>query len=268
MNPKCFFCSGYCVAFILLQVKISTSEKWTVITSTGHLVATVGGQAELSCQLSPSQSAENLEVQWLKGKSSKLVYLFRGGHEVNEDIAREYVNRTEFVKTAIGKGKLTLRLHNISVSDDGTYQCLFKGENFSDVASINLSVAALGLKTQVHVQASNIKGLVVECNSGGWFPEPQMEWRNSKGEVIPHLSKSYSQDEAKLFHMEMTLFLPIQHRSNVTCYIFNSLLGKGRHTNITLTGSLPGVATVTVCEYHIQACVPPVTVTEAAEERR
>lgn len=117
------------------------TENWTVNTTSGHLVAIVGGQAELSCHLSPPQSAKHMEVCWFKGDRSKLVRLYRGGQEVNEEAAPEYVDRTEFVKEAIGEGRLTLRLHNISVSDDGPYQCSFKDSDFHGVASMNLSVA-------------------------------------------------------------------------------------------------------------------------------
>ncbi|XP_015450543.1 selection and upkeep of intraepithelial T-cells protein 7-like [Pteropus alecto] len=234
-KPKSFSFSG-CYVSLLLQVMISTSENWTVNTSPGHLVAIVGGQAELSCHLFPPQSAKHMEVCWFKGDRSKLVHLYRGGQEVNEEAAPEYVDRTEFVKEAIGEGRLTLRLHNISVSDDGPYQCSFKDSDFHGVASMNLSVAALGLETQIHIKTPSADGLMVECNSGGWFPQPQMEWRDNNGEVVPPSSKSYSQDGAKLFHVEMTLLLRNRSQGNMTCYIRNPLIGEGKQTNIIIVG--------------------------------
>lgn len=108
-------------------------------------MAMVGGQTELSCQLSPPQSAKHMEVSWFKGdhSTSKLVHLYRDGHEVKGKAAPEYMDRTEFVKEAIGAGKVTLRLHNIRVSDNGTYQCSFKDSNFSNMASMDLNVAGM-----------------------------------------------------------------------------------------------------------------------------
>ncbi|KAM5264964.1 selection and upkeep of intraepithelial T-cells protein 7-like [Hipposideros larvatus] len=238
MKPKSSSFFGYHVGFLVLQVVTSMSEKWIVTTPTGHLVATVGGQAELSCQLSPPRSAQHMEVGWFRGGQSKLVHLYRGGQEVRGEAAPEYVGRTEFVKEAIGKGRVTLRLHNISISDNGPYQCSFKDSDFSDVASMNLSVAALGLEMQIHVQAPGANGLMVECDSGGWFPQPQMEWRNNKGEVVPHSSKSYSKDGAGLFHMKMTLLLRDKSQGNMICYICNPLIGEGKQTNIVLADDL------------------------------
>ncbi|MEJ1282616.1 selection and upkeep of intraepithelial T cells 3 [Cricetulus griseus] len=106
-----------------------------------HLVARVGVQAELSCQVTPPRSVEYMEVRWFRSGHSKPVYLYKGSHGANGEAAPEYVNRIEFVKEAIGKGKVALRIHNISISDDGLYQCLFNDSAFSYVASTNLSVA-------------------------------------------------------------------------------------------------------------------------------
>ncbi|XP_059545647.1 selection and upkeep of intraepithelial T-cells protein 7-like isoform X2 [Myotis daubentonii] len=237
MKLKSSSFSGYSVGFLLLQVMTSTSEKWTVTVPTVHLVAIVGGQTELSCQLFPSQSAKHMEVSWFKADHSKLVHLYRDGHEVKGEAAPEYVDRTEFVKESIGEGKVTLRLHNIRVSDNGTYQCSFKDGNFSNVASMDLNVTALGLETQIHIQAPRTDGLMVECNSGGWFPQPQMMCRDSKGEVIPHSSQSYSQDGAGLFHIKMTL---IRYRSqgDMICNIRNPLSNEEKQINIILPDAL------------------------------
>ncbi|XP_036302456.1 selection and upkeep of intraepithelial T-cells protein 8-like isoform X1 [Pipistrellus kuhlii] len=239
MKLKSSSFSGYCVGFLFLQVMTSTSEKWTVTIPTGHLVAMVGGQTEFSCQLSPPQSAKHMEVSWFKGdhSTSKLVHLYRDGHEVKGKASSEYVDRTEFVKEAIGEGKVTLRLHNIRVSDNGTYQCSFKDSNFSNVASMDLNVAALGLETQIHIQAPGIHGLMVECNSGGWFPQPQMVCRDSKGEVIPHSSLSYSQDGAGLFHIKMTL-LRYKSQGDMICYIRNPLSDEEKQIKIILAVSI------------------------------
>lgn len=113
-----------------------------VTTPTGHLVARVGGQAELSCQVYPPRSVESMEVRWLRSDNYKLVYQYRGGHHgVNGEAAPEYANRTEFVKEAIGKGRVALRIHNIRISDEGPYRCLFNESGFGDVVRMYLSVA-------------------------------------------------------------------------------------------------------------------------------
>lgn len=45
-----------------------------VTTANGHVVARVGGQAELSCQVTAPCSEEYMEVHWFREDKSKLVY--------------------------------------------------------------------------------------------------------------------------------------------------------------------------------------------------
>ena len=56
------------------------------------------------------------------------------------EAAPEYANQIEFVKEAIGEGKVVLRIHNVSISNDGPYQCWFDGSGFTDVILMNLNV--------------------------------------------------------------------------------------------------------------------------------
>jgi hypothetical protein len=82
-----------------------------------------------------------MEVHWFKSDHSQPIHLHRGSHEVIGEASPEYVNCTEFVKESIGDVKENFGIHNISIFDGGPYQCPFKDYGFSDVASMNLSVA-------------------------------------------------------------------------------------------------------------------------------
>ena len=99
--------------------------------------------------------------------------------------------------------------------------------------SVFLFPPAVGLETQIHVQTPDAQGVMVECNSAGWFPQPQMEWRDSRGKTLPPSSKSYSQDKARFFHMKMTL-LTNRSQGSIMCCIFNPLTGEEKQTSIIL----------------------------------
>lgn len=92
----------------------------------------------------------------------------------------------------------------------------------------------------------NIKGVMLECHSGGWFPQPHMEWRDSKGKVIPAASKSHSQDENKLFNMTMTLLIEASSYRNVTCYLQNRLTHQEENISIVLSGKSCVSSSVTI----------------------
>ena len=96
---------------------------------------------------------------------------------------------------------------------------------------------AMSLEMQILVHPPNTKGLLVECNSGRWFPQPQMEWRDSRENIIPPSSKSHSQDTDKLFNMKMTLLIQSTH-GNITCYLRNPVTGQEEKTSIVLSSEI------------------------------
>lgn len=57
------------------------------------------------------------------------------------------MNNMNFVKDSIGENKFTLRFQNISLCDGISYQCLLDNSVFSDMVSVNLSVAAIEVET-------------------------------------------------------------------------------------------------------------------------
>lgn len=65
-----------------------------------------------------------------------------------------------------------------------------------------------------------------------------MEWRDSRGEVIPPASKSWSQDAEKLFNMKMTLFFKKSSHGDITCYLRNPITGQEERTSIVLSGEI------------------------------
>ncbi|XP_006839920.1 PREDICTED: selection and upkeep of intraepithelial T-cells protein 1-like [Chrysochloris asiatica] len=230
--------SRYFVVMLLLQVITEASEQFTVSAPEGPIAAPLGGVVELSCQLSPPQSAEHMEVRWFRDRYTQPIHLYKGGKDLYGETLSKYVKRTEFLKEAIGEGKVTLRILQVSVYDDGQYHCFFKDDNFYDEAIITLKVTATNSETQIFVHDTTTKGIIIECNSGGWFPQPLMEWRDDRGERIPPESTSHSQDNAKLFNMKMTLLLKQKSYGIVTCYLQNPVTGQQKRARIVLSGEV------------------------------
>ncbi|XP_024426955.2 putative selection and upkeep of intraepithelial T-cells protein 1 homolog [Desmodus rotundus] len=226
------------IILLLLQMITPSSAQFTVTGLQGLIVAPLGGVVELSCQLSPPKSAEHMEIRWFRDRYTQPVHLYRNGRDLYRETISRYVERTELLKGAIREGKVTLRIFNVSVDDHGQYHCYFRDGDFYDEAIEEVKVTATSLEVQIHVHPPNIKGLLVECNSRGWFPQPQMEWRDSRGGVIPATSESHSQDVDKLFHMKMTLFLTQSSSKNITCYLRNPVTGQEERTSIALSDQL------------------------------
>jgi hypothetical protein len=59
----------------------------------------------LSCQLSPPQNAQHMEIRCFRSHYSQPTYLYDDGKDTFGEIISKYVERTELLKHAIGEGK-------------------------------------------------------------------------------------------------------------------------------------------------------------------
>ncbi|XP_053511416.1 putative selection and upkeep of intraepithelial T-cells protein 1 homolog [Artibeus jamaicensis] len=232
MEPSFSYASGYFVAILLIQM-VLTSEQFTVNTPSRHQVVMVGEHAELSCQLFPPQSADHMQVGWYRDHYQP-VSIYKKEDELSGANIHNYENHTVILKEALGEGKMTLRIYKVSVFDGGQYHCFFKDGDTTEEATVDLKVAALGLDIQINVQVYDTKELIVECNSGGWFPQVQMEWRDSKGNVIPASSKIFSEDRDGLLHLKMSVLLQNSTHGPVTCCLLNPVTGQEKRAGILL----------------------------------
>ncbi|KAM5162400.1 putative selection and upkeep of intraepithelial T-cells protein 1 homolog [Callospermophilus lateralis] len=236
-TTRVLFCRLFFVLY-LLQMVTPSSEQFMVKGIKGPILAPFGGEVELSCQLSPPQSAQHMEIRWFRDRYTQPIYLYKAGKDLYGETTSRYVERTELLKDAIGEGKVTLRIFNVSVDDDGQYHCFFRDGDFYEEDITEVKVTATSSDIQIFVHPPNTKGLIMECHSGGWFPQPQMEWRDSRGDILLPTSKSHSQDRDKLFNMKMTLLLRDAHSGNVACYLRNPLTGQEERTSIVLADEL------------------------------
>ncbi|XP_070259420.1 putative selection and upkeep of intraepithelial T-cells protein 1 homolog [Myotis yumanensis] len=232
MEPSLSCISGYFVTFLLLQM-VLTSEQFTVHTSRNLQVVLVGGHTELSCQLSPPESAEHMQVGWYRDHYQP-ISVYKKEKKLSGKSTQNYTNHTVLLKDDLGEGKMTLRIHNVSITDEGKYHCFFKDGDISEEAVMDLKVAALGLDIQISVHAPDTKGLVVECNSGGWYPQPQMKWRDSRGNVVPASSKTFSEDGAGLLHLKTSVLIKNSTHGPITCCFHNPVTSQEKRASIVL----------------------------------
>ncbi|XP_070259428.1 putative selection and upkeep of intraepithelial T-cells protein 1 homolog isoform X6 [Myotis yumanensis] len=225
----------YFVAILLMQMP--TSAQFMVHGTVEPLVVPLGGQVEIHCHLSPPQSAAHMEVRWFRNRYTQPVYLYQDGRDLYGEILKDYVERTKLLKESIGEGNVKLRIENVVPSDTGEYHCLFKDGDFSEEAIVEIKIAAVGLEIQFNVNVTS-SDIIVECNSGRWFPKPQIQWIDSSGQIIPPSSESYSQDQSKLFHISTTLILNDNSKRGVTCNLQNPITGQKKWTNIKLADDL------------------------------
>ncbi|XP_072471771.1 butyrophilin-like protein 2 [Notamacropus eugenii] len=105
------------------------------------ILAWVGEDIQLTCQLSPKMDAREMTVKWVR--DPLIVHLYRRGQEVKENQAPAFQGRTTMLREDMAEGKVTIIIHQVQLSDTGQYTCYFQKVSFYNETSFDLKVAAL-----------------------------------------------------------------------------------------------------------------------------
>ncbi|XP_037769486.1 butyrophilin subfamily 1 member A1 isoform X1 [Chelonia mydas] len=225
---------GYIAFCLTLQVHRLVSAQFRVIGPEHPVIASLGGEAILSCHLSPRMSAENMEVRWFRSQYSAVVHLYRGGRDQYGEQMLEYGGRTELLKDDITNGRVSLRIHDIRPSDDGQYSCYFESSVSYEEALLELQVAGLGSDPDISVEGHQDGGIRVVCRSSRWYPEPEAQWRDLQGQILPSASKKITPEADDLFQTEIAIVISEESNQKLSCCVRNLRLYQERESAISI----------------------------------
>ncbi|XP_060046791.1 butyrophilin subfamily 1 member A1-like [Erinaceus europaeus] len=222
---------------LLLQLpSVWSADDFLVIGPSDPIVATLGGDVSLPCRVSPAMNMINMELRWFRSKFSEGVFIYQNQREQKEEQLAQYTGRTSLVKDLLSQGEAAVRIHKVQTSDNGLYTCFFRKGGFYEEANLELKVAGVGSAPQVHITGPEEDGVQVVCTASGWFPKPQVQWRDPSGEKFLAFSEVQNQDAKGMFSVEAVLVVRDSSVGNVTCSILNPVLGQEKAMAIFIPG--------------------------------
>ncbi|XP_067829936.1 butyrophilin subfamily 2 member A1-like [Heptranchias perlo] len=211
---------------ILLLLVSSTLGKFIVTTPSKPVVATVGGDVVLDCQLIPAEPPEEMEVRWFRSDWSQAVHLYRKGQDRPESQAKEYFERTELFQGLFTNGNVSLLLKRVNVKDDGMYKCFVVSKALDAEGLVQLKVGNIGHEPVMKMVGYQGGGVKLTCASDEWYPEPSIVWHSANGEELPGVLEKPIPDSRGLLKVESSLQVQEGSKNRYTCIIMNKLLGK------------------------------------------
>ncbi|XP_012582180.1 PREDICTED: butyrophilin-like protein 2 isoform X2 [Condylura cristata] len=199
MKPLCTV-----IRTLLLSVLLPwpSTGKFHVIGPSKPIIAIAGEEAVLSCHLDPIVDAQNMEVRWYRTHPSGLVHNYGKHMELQMP---EYHGRTEFLKENIARGQVALRIHPIRPFDEGVYSCFFENSTYNKEAQLEMLVTGSGVAPHIHIEPATTGEVKLTCTSTGWYPEPEVQWRDQQGQRLAPDSDTKTKEENGLFYVKTSI---------------------------------------------------------------
>ncbi|XP_030053379.1 butyrophilin subfamily 1 member A1-like isoform X1 [Microcaecilia unicolor] len=226
--------------FILLMTCLHfqtvNADHFEIIGPDQPVVAVLGEDAKLSCHLSPVLSAEHMDVRWFRSRFDSVVHLYKNGKDQNERQIPEYRGRTELIRNYISCGIVSLRIQNIGLDDEGSYTCFFQSDMSYGDTTLELKVARLGSIPSISMNDYQDRGIRILCESAGWYPEPEVTWREEVGQSLVPASETELQRQNGLFNVKTSLLMRTNQYNKMTCHIGNTVMKQERESAISIAG--------------------------------
>uniref|UniRef100_A0A493T239 Ig-like domain-containing protein n=1 Tax=Anas platyrhynchos platyrhynchos TaxID=8840 RepID=A0A493T239_ANAPP len=226
---------GLLTSLVTLFLLRLGSAQLRVVGPDYPLTATMGQDVVLRCYLSPRQDARSLEVRWIRDNISETVHHYRNGQDLYGEQMGAYAGRTELVRDGLSAGSLDLRITRLRPSDDGRYICIVKDADAYDKATVDLEMSATGTDPHLSLGGYEARGVWVLCRSAGWYPLPQLLWRDARGQHLPSVSQTHSQDQEGLFEIEGAVIVTGSVEGPLSCVVRSSRLQQERDSSLHIS---------------------------------
>ncbi|KAM6451960.1 putative selection and upkeep of intraepithelial T-cells protein 1 homolog isoform 2-T3 [Liasis olivaceus] len=235
-----FTSSAVVSVWMVLQIfHVIHAGHFTILPVKKNPIAVTGEDVTIPCQLMSVNIPNNtaIEVHWIFSNSSKpidVIYYHRKNKEEKE--LKNYGDRAELFYNELNRGNMSLKLRNISLSDQGKYTCVVTTETGFDEIVTELKVTANGDKPTITLVDYKGEGIGLTCSSEGWYPRPQALWLDSKGRNRMEKSAIVNTEVTTgNFHVFSSITLEPGMNSEVSCKIINNLIKTESESRILIS---------------------------------
>uniref|UniRef100_A0A0F8AVD7 Butyrophilin subfamily 1 member A1 n=1 Tax=Larimichthys crocea TaxID=215358 RepID=A0A0F8AVD7_LARCR len=220
---------------VLLLLTHSCGGQSQVIDPSQPIVAIVGDDIILPCHLKiPADvDALGMTVEWARPDlDPRFVHLRRGGVELLLEEHALYTGRTSLFINNLKCGDISLKLSKVKLSDAGTYKCFLPTLDTESVVQL-----AVGSVSSPEVDMSTVSnGVLLECKSKGWYPEPEVIWLDAEGNLLSAGPTETVRGPDDLYTVSSRV--TVEKSNSFTCRVQQKTITQTRETHIHVPAEL------------------------------
>ncbi|XP_029932757.1 butyrophilin subfamily 1 member A1-like [Myripristis murdjan] len=220
-------------ASVFLLLTHSCAGQSQLIAPPQPIVAMVGDDVMLPSHLDPSMDAAAMTVEWTRPDlEPRFVHVWRDGVDLLNNQHPSYKGRTSLFMDKLKNGDVSLTLSGAKLSDEGRYRCfipLLAREMFVDL------VVGAASSPVINVTESS-SGVVLECESKGWYPEPELFWLDAEGKLLSAGAPETVRGPDGLYTVSSRVTVEKSHSNSFTCRVQQLSINQSRDTHIHIPG--------------------------------
>ncbi|XP_051743789.1 butyrophilin-like protein 3 [Ctenopharyngodon idella] len=195
-----------------------SAEQYKVVGPADPIFAVAGEDMFLPCSVKPNISVVDMRVEWLRlDQKDSLVHLYEDHEDRNTEQIQSYRGRTELNHQELQKGNASLKLSAVQISDEGRYKCFIQSKSWNDDATVDVRVETVGSPPVITVDGFDRSGgLHLQCETEGWYPEPDLKWLDSEG-VSLNSETTETHRNAEEFSLKHTVI--VYHSDKIHCRV-------------------------------------------------
>ncbi|KAM8747604.1 butyrophilin subfamily 3 member A2-like isoform 2-T2 [Acanthopagrus schlegelii] len=222
--------STFTVLLYLIFFIPCVGVEFKLVSTNQPIVALAGDDVILPCHLRPPISASYMTVMWTKpGLIPEYVHFHQDGHLLSETQNPSYFLRTGLFIDELRHGNFSIKICRVKISDAGRYIC--KLPSMGKEAPVQLTVGAVC--TPFIEVVSDKKGhVVLQCNSTGWYPEPEVFWLDGEGNLLSAGPTETVRGPDDLYTVSSRVTVEKRHSNSFTCRVQQNHINQIRETHI------------------------------------
>ncbi|XP_028420690.1 butyrophilin subfamily 2 member A1-like [Perca flavescens] len=196
------------------------------------IVATVGDDVILPCSLEPTEDVAAKTLEWTRSDlNSIFVLVWRGGQDFVQTKHPSFNGRTWLFPDELKHGNISLKLSKVKTSDAGTYKCYIPKLNTEYFVDLVVGAVSLPVMSLAGIDEAT-RGVVLQCESKGWCPEPEVLWLDGEGNLLSAGPTETVRGPDDLYTVSSRVTVEKSHSNSFTCRVQQKDTNQTRETEI------------------------------------
>ncbi|XP_027143394.1 CD276 antigen-like isoform X2 [Larimichthys crocea] len=226
-NRKLNECHLIILYLLLTQCLRGKSQ---LINSPQTIIATLGHDIILPCNLVPGEDASDLTLEWTRPDlNPRFVHVCRSGEELVDITHELFKKRTSLFTDELKLGNISLKLSKVKIHDQGTYRCFIPKKDRQSFVQLVVGSDAVTSPVITLADTDKANRLVLQCESKGWYPEPEVSWLDSEGNLLSAGPTETVRGPDDLYTVSRRL--TVEKSDNFTCRVQQKNINQTRETH-------------------------------------